>query len=126
MANILLIEDNHHNQNVFTTTLTHHQHRVTLAGDGEQAIEILESMVPDLIILDLSLPRIDGWTVAKTIRTSPSEALAKVPIIAVTAHAMKGDKQRAIEAGCDEYLSKPISPRELARNVAAVLRARSS
>jgi len=124
MANILLIEDNHHNQTVFTATLRHHQHRVTLAGDGEEAIEILESMIPELIILDLSLPRIDGWTVAKTVRTSASDALAKVPIIAVTAHAMKGDRQRAIDAGCDEYLSKPISPRELARKVSAVLRAR--
>ena len=81
---------------------------------------------PKLIILDLSLPRIDGWTVAKSIRSSPTEALTKVPIIAVTAHAMKGDRQRALEAGCDEYLSKPISPRELARKVTAVLRAHSS
>lgn len=126
MANILLIEDNHHNQTVFTATLQHHQHHVTLASDGEEAIEILESMVPELIILDLSLPRIDGWTVAKSIRSSPTEALTKVPIIAVTAHAMKGDRQRALEAGCDEYLSKPISPRELARKVTAVLQAHSS
>ncbi|MGB1700582.1 MAG: response regulator [Nannocystaceae bacterium] len=123
MANILLVEDNHHNQTVFTATLTHHQHRVTLAQDGEEALEVLESMVPELIILDLSLPRVDGWTVAKTIRASSSEGLQKVPIIAVTAHAMKGDRQRALEAGCNAYLSKPVSPRELARKVSSILAA---
>lgn len=124
MADILLIEDNQHNQTVFSAVLQHHEHRVTLANDGEEALEILQDMVPDLIVLDLSLPKVDGWTVAKKVRTSSASALQNVPIIAVTAHAMRGDKQRAMEAGCSAYLSKPISPRELARKVGSMLRSK--
>lgn len=122
MATILLIEDNHHNQTVFTAALQHHGHQLTLAGDGQEAMDILTDMRPELIILDLSLPKVDGWTIAKHIRGSSDATLQRVPIIAVTAHAMRGDRQRAMEAGCNDYLSKPVSPRELARKVSAVLR----
>ncbi len=121
MAHILLVEDNTHNQKLFLATLRHHGHRVTLAEDGERALKLIETVLPELILLDLSIPKIDGWTVARTIRQHADPALAGVKIVALTAHAMKGDRDRALKAGCDEYLSKPVSPRELARRVKALV-----
>ncbi len=121
MANILLVEDNTHNQNLFITTLSHHGHEVTLAEDGEIALEKFESMPADLVLLDLSIPKIDGWTVAQTIRKHSDPTKARVKIVALTAHAMRGDRERALGAGCDDYLSKPVSPRELARRVKELL-----
>ena len=122
MARILLVEDNPNNQNLFRTTLSHHGHEVELVGDGERALARVEGgMRPDLIVLDLSIPKVDGWTVARTIREHAEPTVAKLRILALTAHAMKGDRQRALEAGCDDYLSKPVSPRELAKRVAKLV-----
>lgn len=121
MANILLVEDNIHNRTVFETVLRSRGHEVTTAEDGAEALVKLKSLIPDLILLDLSLPKVDGWTVARTIRSDPDPRRADLPIIALTAHAMKGDRERALEAGCDGYISKPVSPRELARTVAETI-----
>lgn len=122
MARILLVEDNPNNQNLFRTALSHYGHEVELVGDGERALARVEGgMRPDLIVLDLSIPKVDGWTVARTIREHAEPAVSKLCILALTAHAMKGDRERALEAGCDDYLSKPVSPRELAKRVAKLV-----
>ena len=92
--------------------LTSLDYVVIQAMDGEQGISLARSHVPDLILMDLSLPRMDGWTAARMIKTDAS--LQHIPIIALTAHAMVGDRERAIEAGCDDYISKPINLQELA------------
>lgn len=121
MAQILLVEDNTHNQKLFLTTLRHHGHDVALAEDGAKALEQLEQQVPDIVLLDLSIPKVDGWTVARKVREHDDAALREVPILALTAHAMKGDRERALQAGCTAYLSKPVSPRELTRRVDKLL-----
>jgi CheY-like chemotaxis protein len=88
---------------------------VIQAFDGETGLSLARSEVPDLILMDLSLPRMDGWTAARSIKEDA--ALKQIPIIALTAHAMVGDKERALQAGCDDYLSKPIDLGEFARKL---------
>ena len=117
MAKILLVEDNPHNRALFVTLLESRKHEVEVAVDGKEALDMLTGPLYDLVLLDLSLPKVDGWTVARTIRGNADPARAGVPVLALTAHAMRGDRDRALEAGCDGYVSKPVSPRELARIV---------
>lgn len=121
MANIILVEDNPHNQAVFQAVLWRRGHKVQVVEDGERALEVLETAAPDLLLLDLSIPKVDGWTVARRLRASGRPHLATLPILALTAHAMRGDRTRALEAGCDRYLPKPVSPRELDRVVQEML-----
>lgn len=123
MLKILLVEDNLHNRTVFETALRSRGYELIIAEDGERALERIEDSDPDLVLLDLSLPKMDGWTVARTIRANSNPRLASLPIVALTAHAMKGDRERALAAGCNDYVSKPVSPRQLARTVAAMVRA---
>ncbi len=118
---ILLVEDNHHNMQIFSGVLTHYGFEVLEAGDGAQAVESAKKNVPDLILMDLSLPVLDGWTATQQIKSIPE--LAHIPIIALTAHAMSGDEERALEAGCDGYLSKPISPKKVVQAVEQALAA---
>jgi CheY-like chemotaxis protein len=124
MARIVLVEDNPHNQAVFVAVLQRRGHDVTLAEDGERALAVIPDLGPDLVLLDLSIPKVDGWTVARRLRAHASVTVAGVPILALTAHAMRGDRDRALEAGCNGYLSKPVSPRELDRVVQEMLSAR--
>lgn len=119
MAKILLVEDNPHNRTVFETALRSRGHEITVAEDGQAALDALGGFTPDLVLLDLSLPKVDGWTVARAIRADPSRSA--IPVVALTAHAMKGDRERALEAGCSGYISKPVSPRELVRTVASLV-----
>lgn len=126
MATILLVGDNPHNRAVFETTLRSRGHTVEVAVDGKDALDALARKPPDLVLLDLSLPRVDGWTVVRTIRGNTDPARAGLPVIALTAHAMRGDRERALEAGCDAYVSKPVSPRELAGIVTRMLQERRS
>ncbi|RMG99748.1 MAG: response regulator [Deltaproteobacteria bacterium] len=121
MAHIALVEDNPHNQAIFRAVLERRGHHVVLLPDGAAALAYLAEHVPDLLLLDLSIPKVDGWTVARRIRASDDARLRDVPIVALTAHAMKGDRNRAIEAGCDRYVPKPVSPRVLDRVVTEVL-----
>ncbi len=116
---VLLVEDNHHNRQIFAQVLTHYGFEVKEAENGELAVKIAPEVGPDLILMDLSLPVMDGWQAARRIKAIPE--LAKVPIIALTAHAMTGDREGAIEAGCDGYLSKPISPKKVVVAVAEAL-----
>ena len=103
---ILVVEDAPDNQVLVEQVFQDSGYRVTCIQDGRAALDWLETNLPDLILLDLSLPEIDGWEVARQLKAS--DRTAKIPIIAVTAHAMKGDKEVAIAAGCDDYLTKPL------------------
>jgi len=113
---ILVVEDNRDNMTLILDLLQSLQYVSIVASNGEEALEIVDKEKPALILLDLSLPLMDGWTTAKKIKEN--EALAHIPIIALTAHAMLGDKERALAAGCDDYVSKPINFRELAGKLA--------
>lgn len=116
---ILVVEDNPDNRILITDVLTSLNYEVLVAVDGEQGVEMAGDEVPDLILMDLSLPQMDGWTATGHIKSN--NALAHIPIIALTAHAMVGDRERALEAGCDDYVSKPIDLRELAGKLAKFL-----
>lgn len=105
---ILLIEDNEQNRYLATFLLEHRGHTVVPARDGPEGIELARRVRPDLILLDIQLPTMDGHAVARALRSDPS--CAAIPIVAVTSYAMPGDEEAAIEAGCDGYLEKPIDP----------------
>jgi CheY-like chemotaxis protein len=112
---ILLVEDNLHNRRIFSGVLTHHGYRVREAKTGNEALQLAREDPPALILMDLSLPEMDGWTATRQLKADPS--LRHIPIIALTAHAMAGDEERAKEAGCDGYLAKPISPKRVVKEV---------
>ena len=103
---ILVVEDNSDNMMLITDLLQTLEYVVLQAGDGETGVAVAEAEQPDLILMDLSLPVMDGWTATRHIKSNP--ALEHIPIIALTAHAMVGDRERALAAGCDDYLAKPI------------------
>jgi two-component system response regulator len=107
-----VVEDNQDNMTLIVDVLLSLEYEVLQATDGEQGVVIAESEVPDVILMDLSLPRMDGWTATQTIKSK--QMLNHIPIIALTAHAMVGDRERALAAGCDDYISKPINLQELA------------
>jgi two-component system cell cycle response regulator DivK len=116
---VLLVEDNLHNRRIFQGVLSHAGFQVAEAEDGARALEIVRTSPPDLILMDLSIPVIDGWECTR--RLKADEKTRAIPIIALTAHAMRGDEERAREAGCDGYLSKPISPKRVVEEVKRVL-----
>ncbi len=105
---VLIIEDNEQNLYLTTFILTHHGYEVVPARDGPSGIRLAKSGDFDLILLDIQLPEMDGYTVAHFLRSDPK--LADVPIIAVTSYAMVGDREQALEAGCTGYIEKPINP----------------
>jgi len=117
---ILVVEDNPDNRTLITDVLASMNYEVIVAEDGEEGTQKAEEEVPDLILLDLSLPKMDGWTAARTIKQNA--ALAHIPIIALTAHAMVGDREKALEAGCNDYVSKPIDLRELSSKLTHFLK----
>ena len=103
---ILLVEDNELNRDMLTRRLKRKGFTVLCAENGQEGIDVAKSKIPDIILMDLSLPVVDGWTAAERLK---ADATTKsIPIIALTAHAMKGDRERALEAGCDDYDTKPI------------------
>lgn len=105
---ILVIEDNEQNMYLITFILEKHGYEVFPARDGREGIELANNVKPALILLDIQLPLMDGYTVARKLRSNP--ALAEVPIIAVTSYAMVGDRERVLAAGCTGYIEKPINP----------------
>lgn len=107
-GNILIIEDNEQNLYLVRFLLEKHDYQVFAATEGLQGIELAASLKPDLILLDIQLPGMDGYTVARRLRATPD--LETVPIIAVTSYAMTGDREKALEAGCTGYIEKPINP----------------
>jgi two-component system cell cycle response regulator DivK len=117
---ILVVEDNPDNRTLITDVLASMNYEVLVAEDGEEGVAKAEKEVPDLILMDLSLPKVDGWVATKMIKQNA--ALSDIPIIALTAHAMVGDREKALEAGCNDYVSKPIDLRELASKLSHFLK----
>ncbi|HYD53747.1 MAG TPA: response regulator [Gemmatimonadaceae bacterium] len=110
-AHVLVIDDNLDNRTIFSTILEHAGYRVTCAETGPEGLEQATSDPPELILLDLNLPGLDGWEVAR--RLKAESATSRVPILIVTAHAQASDELRAVETGCAGLLEKPVDPREL-------------
>lgn len=121
---ILIVEDDDHNAAVMQDILQimFGQRQVEVAHDGHEGIRMAYENSPDLILMDLALPKLDGWQVTRSLRSNPR--FRKTPILAVTAHAMKGDRERALEAGCSDYLAKPIEVDEFVRFVRPYLAVR--
>ena len=119
MAKILLVEDNEMNWDMLSRRLGRRGYDVVVAVDGEQGVSMSRSEGPDLILMDMSLPVIDGWEATRRIKAEPETS--QIPVIALTAHAMVGDKEKALEAGCDDYDTKPIEFPRLMEKIEAAL-----
>jgi CheY-like chemotaxis protein len=117
--NVLYIEDNPDNMMLVQRALEARGYRLLKAVNGLSGVEVAERESVDLILLDINLPDIDGYEVARRLRQSPKTSLLHIPIIAITANALKGDAEKALNAGCDVYMSKPINIRELWARVEA-------
>jgi two-component system, cell cycle response regulator DivK len=113
--NILLVEDNEMNRDMLSRRLSRSGHVVVTATDGQQAIDAACSKKPDIILMDMSLPVLDGWEATRRLKAAPETRA--IPVIALTAHAMPGDQERAIEAGCDDYDTKPIEYSRLCEKI---------
>jgi CheY-like chemotaxis protein len=120
MPRILLVEDNDMNRDMLSRRLVRNGYEVFLAVDGQQGIDMALSERPDLILMDMSLPVIDGWEATRRIRAN--DATRGTPVIALTAHAMAGDREKAMEVGCDDYDTKPIEIARLLGKIAALLK----
>jgi CheY-like chemotaxis protein len=106
MAKILLVEDNEMNRDMLSRRLKRKGHEVVLGEDGQNGVDMAASEQPDIILMDMSLPVIDGWEATRRLKAGPETA--GIPIIALTAHAMASDRDKALEAGCDDYDTKPV------------------
>src|SRR5918997_6837534 len=117
MPKILLVEDNEMNRDMLSRRLTRKKYEVLMATDGMEGVAMTRSEAPDLVLMDMSLPVMDGWEAARLLKANPETQT--IPIIALTAHAMSGDREKALDAGCDDYDTKPIElPRLLGKIVA--------
>ena len=119
MAKILLVEDNEMNRDMLSRRQERRGYEVVIAVDGQQGVDLAQSAAPDLILMDMSLPVIDGWEATRQLKAM--EAVKAVPIIALTAHAMSGDREKALEAGCNDYDTKPIELPRLLGKIEALL-----
>jgi len=119
MAKILLVEDNELNRDMLSRRLARKGYHVVVAVDGEQGISMTAAERPDLVLMDMSLPVVDGWEATRRIRAT--EEIASIPVLALTAHAMPEDRQRAMDAGCDDYDTKPIDLKRLLGKIQALL-----
>ena len=119
MTRILLVEDNAMNRDLLTRRLTKRGFTVTAAVDGAEGLERAHRDAPEVILMDLSLPAVDGWEVARRLKSDP--VTRAIPIIALTAHAMAGDRERALVAGCDDFDTKPVDLERLLGKIAALL-----
>ncbi len=119
MPRILLVEDNAMNRDMLSRRLIRNGYEVVIAVDGQQGVDMALSERPDLILMDMSLPVIDGWEATRRIKAEG--ATAKIPVIALTAHAMAGDREKAMEVGCDDYDTKPVEIARLLGKMSALL-----
>ena len=119
MARILLVEDNEMNRDMLSRRLIRNGYEVCLAVDGQQGADMAVSERPDLILMDMSLPVIDGWEATRRIKAN--DATRRIPVIALTAHAMAGDREKAMEVGCEDYDTKPVEISRLLGKIAALL-----
>jgi CheY-like chemotaxis protein len=121
MPKLLLVEDNEVNRDMLSRRLIRHGFEIEIAIDGAQGLAMAQSIAPDLILMDMSLPIIDGWEATRRLKASATTR--QIPIIALTAHAMGGDRERCLAAGCDEYDTKPIEFSRLLAKIQALLNA---
>ena len=119
MKKILLVEDNEMNRDMLSRRLIRNGYEVVIAVDGQQGVDMALSERPDLILMDMSLPVIDGWEATRRIKAN--DATRAIPVIALTAHAMAGDREKAMEAGCDDYDTKPVEISRLLGKITALL-----
>ena len=119
MPRILLVEDNEMNRDMLSRRLARRGHEILVAVDGAEGVARAAADLPDLILMDMSLPVLDGWEATRRIKADP--ATARIPVIALTAHAMAGDREQALAAGCDDYDTKPIELDRLVEKIAALL-----
>ena len=119
MALILIVEDNEFNADMLSRRLKRAGHDVLVGTDGEAGVRMTRAHRPDLVLMDMSLPVMDGWTATRAIKADAS--IAHIPVMALTAHAIVGDRQKALDAGCDEYDTKPVEWTRLREKIAALL-----
>lgn len=119
MTKILLVEDNEMNRDMLSRRLMRKDYTVLIATDGQQGVDMAVSEKPDLVLMDMSLPVMDGWAATQTLKASPDTA--GIPVIALTAHAMSGDREKALAAGCDDYDTKPVDFARLLEKIQAQL-----
>ena len=122
MTKILLVEDNDLNRDMLSRRLTKRGYQVVTATDGEQGLVLAQAEQPDLVLMDMSLPGIDGWETTRRLRAGAGTST--IPVIALTAHAMAGDRERALEAGCDDYDTKPVEMDRLLLKIESLTRPR--
>ena len=122
MAKILLVEDHQEIWDFLSRRLKRRGYEVVVAQDGQEGLDKARSESPDLLLLDMNLPVMDGWTVARALKSDASTSA--IPIIALTAHAMAGDREKAVNAGCDDYHPKPVDFSQLLNQIEAALAAR--
>jgi len=119
MTKVLLVEDNEMNRDMLSRRLGRRGYVVVFAMDGRQGVEMARSEKPDIILMDMSLPVMDGWEATRRVKSD--NAIRKVPVIGLTAHAMSGDREKALEAGCDDYDTKPVELDRLIEKIERLL-----
>src|SRR5256885_2526526 len=124
MAKILLVEDNEMNRDMLSRRLERRGYEVIIAEDGATGVTKAKSETPDLVLMDMSLPVIDGWEATRQIKAAPESRL--IPIIALTAHAMVGDEEKALAAGCNDYETKPVDLPRLLAKIDALLQSKGA
>lgn len=123
MAKVLLVEDNEMNRDMLSRRLARNGHSVVIAVDGRQAVELAAAEMPDIVLMDLSLPVLDGWEATRRLRAA--EATRSIPVVVLSAHAMAGDREKALAAGADDYETKPIDLQQLLAKISALLSSRA-
>lgn len=119
VTKILLVEDDEMNRDMLSRRLIKRGYEVTIATDGAEGVSLARSGHPDIILMDMSLPVMDGWTATRTLKED--DATAGIPVIALTAHAMAGDQEKALAAGCDDFDTKPVELKRLLGKIEALL-----
>jgi CheY-like chemotaxis protein len=119
MTKVLLVEDNEMNRDMLSRRLTRRGFQVVSAVDGQQGVDLARSEKPDIILMDMSLPVMDGWEATRRVKSD--DATCNVPVIGLTAHAMAGDREKALDAGCDEYDTKPVELDRLIEKIERLL-----
>ena len=124
MAKILLVEDNEMNRDMLSRRLVRSGYEVVMAVQGEEGVALAQSASPDVILMDMSLPVLDGWEATRRLKSDP--ATREIPVIALTAHAMSGDREKAREAGCDDFDTKPVEYTRLLSKIEGLLQRRKA
>ncbi len=122
MPTVLLVEDNEMNRDMLSRRLVRLGYRVVFAGDSKTVLETVDRERPDIILMDLRLPDLSGWETTQQLKSNPH--FKDIPVIALTAHAMEGDRERAMDAGCDDYDTKPVDITRLNKKICVLLKIR--